>query len=213
MHELAGGKTCRTSAVHPKPKLLELYKKSNQIFKCELVEEKKPPKPMVSFYTTGKFIDFCRGPTSFHQAHPGIQTNEVARRLLEGPEGIRSCSASMPYFLHAKRARRHLHRIEEAKPRTPQAWHGARPLSIQEEAGPGLIFWHPKGGLSSQYYRDLAARRLQNAGYDLVIRPHIMRLDLWKTSGHTIITKTACRRGGSEKARLQLKPIIVLGTF
>src|SRR5260370_268635 len=43
------------------PEALDLYKKSNQILKCELVEE-KPTEPMVSFYTTGKFIDFCRGP-------------------------------------------------------------------------------------------------------------------------------------------------------
>src|SRR6266851_2542007 len=45
----------------PKPEALDLYKKSNQIFKCELVEE-KATEPMVSFYTTGKSIDFCRGP-------------------------------------------------------------------------------------------------------------------------------------------------------
>src|SRR5713101_7955404 len=42
----------------PKPEALDLYKRSNQIFKCELVEE-KATEPMVSFYTTGKFIDFC----------------------------------------------------------------------------------------------------------------------------------------------------------
>src|SRR6266850_1112384 len=45
----------------PKPEALALYRKTNQIFKCELVEE-KASEPMVSFYTTGKFIDFCRGP-------------------------------------------------------------------------------------------------------------------------------------------------------
>jgi threonyl-tRNA synthetase len=45
----------------PKPEALELYRNTNQEFKCELVEE-KAIEPMVSFYTTGKFIDFCRGP-------------------------------------------------------------------------------------------------------------------------------------------------------
>jgi threonyl-tRNA synthetase len=61
MHELAERRTCPTSAsCCPSPRR-ELYPHSNQLFKCELVEE-KATEPMVSFYTTGKFIDFCRGP-------------------------------------------------------------------------------------------------------------------------------------------------------
>src|SRR6266571_1529602 len=61
MHELAAQDLPNERKLIPKPEALELYKKSNQIFKCELVEE-KATEPMVSFYTTGKFIDFCRGP-------------------------------------------------------------------------------------------------------------------------------------------------------
>src|SRR5215475_6661901 len=61
MHELAGQDLQNERKLVPKPEAIELYKKSDQIFKCELVEE-KATDPMVSFYTTGKFIDFCRGP-------------------------------------------------------------------------------------------------------------------------------------------------------
>src|SRR6266481_2667665 len=61
MHELAAQDLPNERKLIPKPEALDLYKKSNQIFKCELVEE-KATEPMVSFYTTGKFIDFCRGP-------------------------------------------------------------------------------------------------------------------------------------------------------
>src|SRR5438034_5305214 len=61
MHELAAEDLPNERKLIPKTEALELYKKSNQIFKCELVEE-KAAEPMVSFYSTGKFIDFCRGP-------------------------------------------------------------------------------------------------------------------------------------------------------
>src|SRR5260370_1488816 len=61
MHELASQDLPNERKLIPKPEALELYKKTNQIFKCELVQE-KAEEPIVSFYTTGKFIDFCRGP-------------------------------------------------------------------------------------------------------------------------------------------------------
>src|SRR6202050_4899567 len=61
MHELAAKDVPNERKLIPKPEAVELYRKSNQEFKCELVEE-KATDPMVSFYTTGKFIDFCGGP-------------------------------------------------------------------------------------------------------------------------------------------------------
>ena len=61
MHEIAARDVPNERKMIPKPEALELYRKSNQQFKCELVEE-KATEPVVSFYTTGKFIDFCRGP-------------------------------------------------------------------------------------------------------------------------------------------------------
>src|ERR1051325_4038013 len=61
MRELAAQDLPNERKLLPKAEAIELYKKNNQVFKCELVEE-KATEPMVSFYTTGKFIDFCRGP-------------------------------------------------------------------------------------------------------------------------------------------------------
>ena len=59
MHELAAKDIPNERKMIPKPEALELYRQSNQEFKCELVEE-KASEPMVSFYSTGKFLDFCR---------------------------------------------------------------------------------------------------------------------------------------------------------
>src|ERR1700688_3867861 len=60
MRELAAQDIPNERKMIPKPEALELYRKWDQGFKCELVEE-RAIEPMVSFYTTGKFIDFCRG--------------------------------------------------------------------------------------------------------------------------------------------------------
>src|SRR5262249_60632291 len=61
MHEIAAKNVPNERKFLPKAEALDLYRKSQQTFKCELVEE-KASEPLVSFYTTGKFIDFCRGP-------------------------------------------------------------------------------------------------------------------------------------------------------
>jgi threonyl-tRNA synthetase len=79
----------------------------------------------------------------------------------------------------------YLHKLEEAKRRDHRRLGAELDLfSVQEEAGPGLIFWHPKGGLIRKLMEDWLRDELLRRGYDLVYTPHIMRLDLWKTSGH-----------------------------
>src|SRR5712675_838572 len=161
MHELAAQDLPNERKLMPKPEALELYKRSNQIFKCELVEE-KAVEPIVSFYSTGKFIDFCRGP-------------------------------------HIPSTKRRDHRKIGTE---------LELFSIQEEAGPGLIFWHPKGGLIRKIIEDWLRNELLARGYDLVYTPHIMRLDLWKTSGHTNFYKDSMFGPVEvEKADYQLKPM------
>jgi len=89
-------------------------------------------------------------------------------------------------FFTQKELDEYLHRLEEAKKRDHRKLGAELDLfSIQDEAGPGLIFWHPKGGLVRKLMEDWSREEHLRRGYDLVFTPHIMRLDLWKTSGHT----------------------------
>ncbi len=57
-------------------------------------------------------------------------------------------------------------------------------FSIQEDAGGGLVFWHPKGGRMRLLIEDYWRCAHLAAGYELLYTPHIANLDLWKTSGH-----------------------------
>src|SRR5262244_2774144 len=210
MHELAAQDLPNERKLIPKPEALELYKKSNQIFKCELVEE-KAVEPLVSFYTTGKFIDFCRGPhipsTKRIQA---FKLMSVAGAYWKGQEANAQLQRIYAVaFFTQKELDEYLHRLEEAKRRDHRKLGTELDLfSVQEEAGPGLIFWHPKGGLVRNIVEDWLRKELTARGYDLVYTPHIMRRDLWNTSGHTGFYKDNMFGAIEvEKADYQLKPM------
>ncbi len=98
----------------------------------------------------------------------------------------RSCSASYgTAFFSKKDLDEHLAKLEEAKKRDHRKLGQELDLfSIQELAGPGLIFFHPKGGIVRKQIEDWMRDQYLKRGYSLVYTPHVMRADLWKTSGH-----------------------------
>jgi threonyl-tRNA synthetase len=186
MHELAAQDIPNERKFLPKPEAIELYKNWNQSFKCELVEE-KASEPLVSFYTTGKFIDFCRGP---HIPSTGrikaFKLTSVSGAYWKGQEGNAQLQRiyAVCFYTQAE-LDEYLNRLEEAKRRDHRRLGAELDLfSVQDEAGPGLIFWHPKGGLVRKIMEDWLRNELLRRGYNLVYTPHIMKLDLWKTSGH-----------------------------
>jgi threonyl-tRNA synthetase len=186
MRELAAQDIPNERKMLPKPEALELYRKWDQAFKCELVEE-RAIEPMVSFYTTGKFIDFCRGPHIPSTGHiRAFKLMSVAGAYWKGHEGNPQMQRIYgACFYTQQELDEYLHRLEEAKRRDHRRLGPELDLfSIEEDAGPGLIFWHPKGGLVRKLMEDWLRDELLRRGYDLVYTPHIMRLELWKTSGH-----------------------------
>ena len=187
MHELAAKDVPNERKLMPKPEALDLYRKLNQEFKCELVEE-KASEPMVSFYTTGKFIDFCRGP---HIPSTGrikaFKLMNVAGAYWKGQEGNPQMQRIYgACFVEQKELDEYLHKLEEAKRRDHRRLGQELDLfSIEEDAGPGLIFWHPKGGIIRRQMEDWLREELVRHGYDMVFTPHVMRRHLWEISGHT----------------------------
>src|SRR5271154_6970499 len=180
MHELAEKNIPNERKLIPKPEAIDLYRKSNQEFKCELVEE-KAIEPMVSFYTTGKFIDFCRGP---HIPSTGrikaFKLMNVAGAYWKGQEGnpqMQRIYAAC--FVDQKDLDEYLHRLEEAKRRDHRRLGAELDLfSISDDGGPGLVFWHPKGGVIRRAMEDWLRTELTKRGYELVFTPHIMLREL-----------------------------------
>src|ERR1700675_3528197 len=210
MHELAAKDIPNERKMMPKAEAVELYRKANQTFKCELVEE-KATEPMVSFYSTGKFIDFSRGP---HIPSTGkikaFKLMNVSGAYWKGQEG--NAQLQRIYgacFFTKKELDEYLHKLEEAKRRDHRRLGTELDLfSIQDEAGPGLIFWHPKGGIIRKQMEDWLRTELIRHGYDLVFTPHIMRLHLWEVSGHTDFYRSSMFGPMEvEKDEYQLKPM------
>src|ERR1700689_3868992 len=116
MHELAAKDFPNERKLISKPEALELYRKSNQEFKCELVEE-KATEPMVSFYTTGKFIDFCRGPPIPSTARiKAFKLMSVAGADWKGQESNPQMQRIYgACFIDQKELDEYLHKLEEAK--------------------------------------------------------------------------------------------------
>jgi threonyl-tRNA synthetase len=210
MHELAAKDIPNERKLMPKPEALELYRNNKQEFKCELVEE-KATDPLVSFYTTGKFVDFCRGP---HIPSTGrikaFKLMNVAGAYWKGQEGNPQMQRIYgACFVEQKELDEYLHKLEEAKRRDHRRLGAELDLfSIQDEAGPGLIFWHPKGGVIRRQMEDWLRTELTKRGYELVFTPHIMLRELWNTSGHTgFYSQSMFGPVEVEKADYQLKPM------
>ena len=171
----------------PREETLAKFKEMGEQMKCELIED-KTEGDKISVYKTGEqFLDFCRGP---HIPSMGrikaFKLLSVAGAYWKGDE--RNARLQRIYgtsFFSKKDLDDHLHRLEEAKKRDHRKLGKELDLfSIQESAGPGLIFWHPKGGTIRRVMEDWLRDEYVRRGYGLVYTPHVARHDLWKTSGH-----------------------------
>ncbi|MGH9407569.1 MAG: threonine--tRNA ligase [Terriglobia bacterium] len=170
----------------PKQEGLELFKKKGEFLKCELIEEKADP--VFSAYRTGKFLDFCRGP---HIPSTGrikaFKLLSVAGAHWKGDEHAYPLQRIYgTAFFTQKELDVYLQQVEEAKKRDHRRLGRELDLfSIEDDAGAGLIFWHPKGGIIRKEIEDWLREELLRRGYDLVFTPHTMRRHLWEISGHT----------------------------
>src|ERR1700735_3721338 len=163
------------------------YSAQGEFMKVHFIEKFTKPGDEISLYRNGKFVDFCRGPhvpsTSRVKA---FKVMSVAGAYWLGDEKNQQLQRIYgTAFFNPKDLDAHFKRLEEIKARDHRVLGKQLDLfSIQEVAGSGLIFWHPKGGLIRKTMEDWMREECIRRGYDMVYTPHIMRRDLWKISGH-----------------------------
>src|SRR5208283_1308721 len=187
-----------------------LRKYSEDWMKVQLIEEKADE--VFSEYTLGPhFIDFCRGPhvpsTSRIKA---FKLLSVAGAYWKGDEhNARLQRIYGTAFFTKKELDSYLTQVEEAKKRDHRKLGQELDLfSIQELAGPGLIFFHPKGGRVRKILEDWMRDQYLKRGYSLVYTPHVMRRELWKTSGHAnYYADNMFKPMELDDAEYQLKPM------
>jgi len=168
-----------------KEEALELMEGAGQSYKVELIEEVEDE--VVSFYRTGDFVDFCRGP---HIPHTGkvraFKLLNVAGAYWRGDSGRPQMQRIYgTAFPSEKELSEYLRRLEEAEKRDHRRLGRELDLySTDEEIGQGLILWHPRGAAVRQaieeFWKDVHVRR----GYQFVCTPHIASERVYLRSGH-----------------------------
>ncbi len=158
---------------------------ASQPYKLELIEEL--PDEKVSLYQQGSFLDMCRGP---HVKSSGkikaFKLLNIAGAYWRGDEHRPMLQRIYGVAFDTEEAlEAHLQQLEEAARRDHRKLGKELDMfSIQDEYGPGLVLWHPKGAVIRRVIEDFWKDEHAKRGYDLVYTPHIARIDLWRTSGH-----------------------------
>jgi threonyl-tRNA synthetase len=186
MAEIAGKDLPFVRREESRLKALAEFKAADDFYKAEMASEMADNK--VSFYTHDNFTDMCRGPHIPSTGHiKAIKLLSVAGAYWRGDEKNKMLQRIYGVtFPDKKMLEEHLHKIEEARKRDHRFLGRDLDLfSIVDEVGAGLVLWHPRGALVrhiiEKFWKD---EHLAN-GYELVYSPHIAKLDLWNTSGHT----------------------------
>jgi len=183
MKKIVGGNVPFTREEVGKDEARRIF--AGQPYKLELIDEL--PGDTATVYRQGKFTDLCRGP---HVKKSGevkaFKLLNIAGAYWRGDEKRpmlqRIYGAA---FETQAELDEHLKKLEEIEARDHRKLIKQLDLvSFHEEAGAGLAYWHPKGGLIRVLIEDYWRKRHLESGYDIVFTPHIGRAHLWETSGH-----------------------------
>ncbi len=170
----------------PRAEAVRLSKERGEVYKAEIIET-MIQDPVISLYRQGEFIDICEGPHLPSTGYVGaFKLLSSAGAYWRGDERNPMLQRIYGTSFPTKDAlKAHLDKLEEIKRRDHRKLGKELDLiSIQDEIGPGLVLWHPKGSLVRLLIENFWREQHLKGGYELVYSPHVARLDLWKTSGH-----------------------------
>ncbi len=169
----------------PRQEAIRFFEEKGQIYKVEILEGMEDPT--VTLYRQGEFVDLCRGP---HLTSTGkikafkllglagaYWRGDESRPMLQRIYGISFDSDSkLAEFLHFR---------EEAEKRDHRRLGRELDLfSFHEEAGPGVVFYHPRGAVLRGIIENFLEEEHHKRGYLRVVTPHLYKGDLWRISGH-----------------------------
>lgn len=165
---------------------IQIFTDLEETYKVELLNDIEDDR--VSIYRHGNFVDLCRGP---HVTNTGrikfFKLLNIAGAYWRGDENKKMLQRIYGIsFETQEQLDAYLKKIEEAQKRDHRKL--GKELDLfslhEQEAGPGLIYWHPKGAIIRKIIEDFWKEEHLKRGYELVITPHIAKADLWNTSGH-----------------------------
>jgi len=186
MSEIIAGDHPFIREVIGREEALRFFRERNELYKVELIEE-TPLEEELTLYRHDHFVDFCRGPHVPSTGHvKAFKLLSVAGAYWRGDEHNKQLQRIYgTAFPTQEELENYLRKLEEAKKRDHRRLGKELELySIEEEAGPGLIFWHPKGAMIRKIIEDFWRDEHIRRGYHFAYTPHIASVELWKHSGH-----------------------------
>ncbi len=169
----------------PREQAIETFEAQGEIFKVELLQE--IPQETVTLYRQGNFLDLCRGPhlpsTGYLKAFKLTTSSGAYWRGDERRPMLQRIYGTA--FASPRELKQHLEFLEEAKRRDHRRLGRELGLfSIEEEAGAGLVIYHPKGAIVRSIIEDFERRQHRQRGYQMVMGPQMLKAELWERSGH-----------------------------
>jgi threonyl-tRNA synthetase len=165
---------------------LKFFENKKEVYKLDIINS-LPNDARISVYEQGEFVDLCRGPHIPNTALAGaFRLSSIAGAYWRG-------DASKPMlqriygiaFWTEKELEERLKLYEEAKKRDHRRLGKELELfTIDEQVGPGLIIWLPKGAILRQVVEDYLKEKHRALNYQFVYTPHVGKSTLWETSGH-----------------------------
>ena len=160
----------------------------DQKYKLELLEA-IPETEEVSVYNQGAFTDLCRGPhveSTKELNAEAFKLLSVAGAYWRGNEKNQMLQRIYgTAWTNGKELREYLEHLKDIEKRDHRKLGKELDLfSLHEEAGPGLVYWHPRGARIRQEIEDFWRKEHYKNGYEMVYTPHVGKSWLWETSGH-----------------------------
>ncbi|MGD8977127.1 MAG: threonine--tRNA ligase [Gammaproteobacteria bacterium] len=210
MAELAGADLAVSREVMDRDAAVAYFRSIGEIYKAEIIAS-IPEGEEIGVYGQGEFKDLCRGPHVPSTGHlKAFKLTKVAGAYWRGDSDNemlqRIYGTAWP---DKKSLKAYLRRLEEAEKRDHRRIGQDLDLfSVQEGAGGGLVFWHPRGARIRRVMEDYWRDRHIDGGYELLYTPHIALETLWHTSGHTDFYRESMYAPMVEDEQLyQLKPM------
>jgi threonyl-tRNA synthetase len=186
MGEIVARKLPVQRQVMPRDAAVALFQSLGEHYKAELIAA-IPEGEQVSLYRQGEFIDLCRGPHVPNTGHlKAFKLLRVAGAYWRGDARNRQLQRLYGTAWPTRKALQEWLKLMEEAARRDHRRIGQEMnlFSIQDDAGGGLVFWHPYGARMRRVIEDFWKDQHVASGYELLYTPHIANLDLWRTSGH-----------------------------
>jgi threonyl-tRNA synthetase len=189
---------------------ISIFGKDGENYKVEIVNDLPSDAP-ITIYDQDGWYDLCRGPhapsTGFVKSFKLLSSAGAYWRGDEKNPMLQRIYGTA--FWDRKELKEYLNKLEEAKKRDHRKLGKELDLfSIQEEIGPGLVLWHPKGSRIRRVIEDFWREQHEKYGYELLYTPHIAHIDLWKISGHLdFYNENMFPRMDFENTEYQIKPM------